>query len=248
MSTVTWVTAMLDSPPETAEAAEQFWCGVTGSRLSSSRGPRLEFATMLPDDGDAFLKVQRVVQSSPGGLHLDLSTDDVRGLAARAESLGATTSYHVLGYVVCGSPHGMSFCIVGHAGHRRPGPVEWPGGRSIVDQVCLDIPPEAYDDECEFWAELTGWRRYDEGGSEFDRLERPDGIPLAFLLQRLDRPGPAQQTVTGHLDLACDDRDAETARHEALGAEVLRRTTGWTVLRDPAGRSYCITGRRPGDV
>src|SRR5689334_4679415 len=107
-----WVTAMLDGPPETADASEAFWTAVTGTRLSRRRGRADEFVTLLPDDGDGFLKAQRVLQSSPGGLHLDLHTNDVRGLAERAERLGATTSYHVLGYVVCGSPHGMTFCLV----------------------------------------------------------------------------------------------------------------------------------------
>ncbi|NUR06478.1 MAG: VOC family protein [Nocardioidaceae bacterium] len=246
---VTWVTAFLDSPPETADAAEAFWLDVTGTRLSAGRGERSEFASLLPDDGDPYVKVQRVVQSAPGGLHLDLHTDDVRALAERAEGLGATTSYHVLGYVVCGSPNGMSFCLVGHPGRRRPPPQRWAdGNRSVVDQVCLDIPPDVYDAECAFWAALTGWDRVDGGASEFDRLVRPADVPLAFLLQRLDAPGPAQQTVTGHLDLAADDREAETDRHVALGARALRRTPGWTVLADPAGRIYCITGRRPGDV
>jgi hypothetical protein len=245
---VTWVTAMLDSPPETTDAAETFWLAVTGTRLSPRRGPRAEFATLLPSQGDPYLKVQQVVQSLPGGMHLDLHTGDVRGLADRAEKLGATTSHHVLGYVVCGSPHGMTFCLVGHPGRRRPPPHPWPGGRSIVDQVCLDIPPDVYDAECAFWAELTGWQHVDDVSPEFRRLVRPDGIPLAFLLQRLDAPGPSQQTVSAHLDLACDDQEAETARHVALGADVIRRTTGWTVLTDPAGRRYCLTGRRPGDV
>jgi len=74
---------------------------------------------------------------------------------------------------------------------------------------------------------------------------RPAGIPYAFLLQRLDDDQPA---VTAHLDLACEDRDAVAARHEEWGAEVVRRTHGWTVMRDPAGMTYCNTGRRPGAV
>jgi hypothetical protein len=70
-------------------------------------------------------------------------------------------------------------------------------------------------------------------------------MPLAFLLQRL---ADEQPTVTAHLDLACDDRDGESARQQSLGADVVRRTPGWTVMRDPAGRLYCNTGRKPGDV
>lgn len=46
-----------------------------------------------------------------------------------------------------------------------------------------------------------------------------------------------------HLDLACDDRDAEEQRHRVLGADFVRRTDQWTTMRDPAGRDYCLTRR-----
>jgi len=149
--TIGWLTAFLDSPPETAAASERFWREVTGTRLSPPRGDRDEFATLLPPDGDPVLKVQRVGQSVPGGLHLDVHTDDVRGLAGRVEELGGSTSHHVLGYVICGSPGGLTFCLVGHPGRRRPGPVGPPGARSLVDQVCLDVPPSQWDTERSFW-------------------------------------------------------------------------------------------------
>jgi hypothetical protein len=240
---ITWLTAFLDSPPETAAASEVFWAALTGTTMSERRGRRAEFATLLPDRGDAFLRVQEVVQSVPGALHLDLHSDDVPGLAARAEELGATTSYPEPGLVVCGSPGGLSFCVVGEPGGRRPPPQPWEAGSSLVDQVCLDVPPSRYDDETAFWQALTGWSRVPAG--EFERLVRPPGMPLAFLLQRL---ADEQPTVTAHLDLACDDRDGESARQQSLGADVVRRTPGWTVMRDPAGRLYCNTGRKPGDV
>ena len=163
-------------------------------------------------------------------------------LAARAEELGATTSYPSRARGLR-SPGGLSFCVVGEPGGTVPAPQQWEGGRSLVDQVCLDIPPSRYDDETAFWQSLTGWSRVDAG--EFERLVRPPELPLAFLLQRL---GDEQPTATAHLDLSCDDRDAETARQQALGADVVRRTQGWTVMRDPAGRRYCNTGRRPGEV
>ncbi|HEX6876022.1 MAG TPA: VOC family protein [Nocardioidaceae bacterium] len=241
MSDVFWVSAFLDTDEERAPAVERFWSGVTGSLLSSRRGRRDEFVTLLPPDGDAFLKAQTVGQSPPGGLHLDLHTRDTNGLAARAEQLGASASYNDQGYVVLGSPGGMTFCIVSHAAAHRPVPVPWPGGRSLVDQVCLDIPPSRFDAELAFWRDLTGWQQVKAADdSEFARLERGDGLPLQLLLQRLD---DEQSVVTAHLDLACDDRDAEVARHRDLGASVVRRTEGWTTLRDPSGRAYCVTGR-----
>lgn len=240
---IDWVSAFLDSPEETAAESEVFWAALTGCTLSHRRGEIAEFATLLPDQGDAYLQVQEVVQSVPGALHLDLHTTDVPGLSARAEQLGATASYVAEGYVVCGSPGGLTFCVVPHRAGHRPAPHAWPSGRSVVDQVCLDIPPSRWGSEGAFWEALTGWPR--EPAGEFERLARPADVPLAFLLQELDDEQP---TVTAHLDLACDDRDAETDRQQSLGAEVVRREAWWTVMRDPAARVYCNTGRRPGDV
>lgn len=241
MSGVGWVTAFIDTDEDRAPDVERFWCAVTGSLLSARRGDRDEFATLLPPDGDPFLRTQTVVQSPPGGMHLDLHTHRVDDLAARAEGLGAEASYHESGYVVLGSPGGMTFCIVGHPGGQRPGPVPWTGGRSLVDQVCLDIPPSRFDAEVTFWAELSGWAQTQKADqSEFARLARGDGLPLQLLLQRLDDEQPV---VTAHLDLACDHRDAEVDRHVALGASLVRRACGWTTLRDPSGREYCVTDR-----
>jgi hypothetical protein len=240
MAGVGWVTAFLDTPEELAPRADAFWCAVSGSVLSARRGKRSEFATFLPGDGDPYLRAQTVIQSRPGGLHLDLHTDDVDGLAARAEALGASASFHESGFVVCGSPGGMTFCIVGLHEQHVPTAQPWPTGRSIVDQVCLDIPPSDYDAEVGFWRDLTGWEVQPEESPGFVRLARPGGMPLQFLFQRL---ADEQYVVTGHLDLGCDDRDAEVRRHLDLGAAVVRRTEGWTTLRDPAGRDYCVTTR-----
>jgi hypothetical protein len=236
---VRWLTAFLDTAEEQAEHAETFWSRVTGYHPSERRGPRGEFASLLPAEGDPHLKVQTVVQSSPGGLHLDLHADDVRALAAWAEELGATASYLDDGYVVCGSPGGMTFCVVGHPASRPAAPATWPGGRSMVDQVSLDIPPSQWEAECRFWAELTGWELVDKKpDDEFRRLRRPDGFAIQVLLQRLD---DEQSVVTGHLDLGADDYLAEADRHLVLGATEVRRTPHWVTLLDPTGRTYCVT-------
>lgn len=239
---VRWVSAYLDTRHEEAEEVETFWSRVTGYHVSPPRGSQGEFVSLLPLDADPHLELQTVRQSPAGGLHLDLHTDDVAALADRAEALGASASYLDAGYVVCGSPGGMTFCVVDHADHpgaRRAGPAQWPGGRSMVDQVCLDIPPSRWQDECRFWSDLTGWELVDrDPDDEFCRLRQPAGLALQLLLQRLDDEQPV---VIGHLDLGSDDHLAETERHLALGATEVRRTPHWVVLRDPSGRIYCVT-------
>jgi hypothetical protein len=43
-----------------------------------------------------------------------------------------------------------------------------------------------------------------------------------------------------HLDLECDDLDAETERLVALGATVHARYDTWVTLLDPEGNEFCI--------
>jgi len=241
MAELRWTTAFLDLPADTFDATTAFWRSVTGSGLSPARGEHDEFATLVPRDGDPYLKVQRIADG-PGGIHLDLHTDDVPGFVEQATSLGAQVEWSG-DHVVMTSPGGFTFCVVGHpAGTSLPSPVPWWGGTSIVDQVCLDIPGHLHDRESAFWVALTGWEHTDGRFREFSTLERPTDQPLRLLLQRLESDdGP----VRAHFDLSSADRVAEVVRHRSLDAELVRDTGNWTVLRDPAGLEYCVTDRDP---
>jgi hypothetical protein len=86
--------------------------------------------------------------------------------------------------------------------------VMWPGGhRSLLDQICLDIPPQVFADECTFWAALTDWELRAGSRQEFAYLARPAGMPLRLLLQRLD--DDRTDSARAHLDLATSDVAAE---------------------------------------
>jgi hypothetical protein len=185
--------------------------------------------------------VQNNATSGPR-VHLDLHTDNVPGLVERARSLGATD---IPGgdVPVFASPGGLVFCAVEHVGEREvPTSVQWTSGqRSVVDQVCLDIPPSRYDAELAFWSALTGWERHDPDPD--DEFERLSGVgALQVLAQRLDSEAPA---VTAHLDLRTDGVGFEVERHLALGATHMRDGRGWVTLADPSGLAYCVTGRTP---
>lgn len=222
-STVTWITGFVDVPASRYDEARAFWAGVTGSTVSAVRGSVGEFATFVPPDGDAYLRLQRV-ERGPAGVHLDLHAPEQS-------------------FEVRRSPGGLAWCEVPGDEVTRPLPRIWAGGQaSLVDQVCLDIPAAVYDEECSFWAARTGWELRDSGRAEFRVLDRPDGIPLRILLQRLD---DSEGPVRAHLDIATTDRAAETDRHRDLGARVEATRQRWTVLRDPAGATYCITDRDP---
>ncbi len=237
-----WVSAFLDFAPDDFERGVEFWQDVTGYRLSERRGVDGAFATLVPPDGDDYLRVQRL-GGGDGRVHLDLHVENPAIAAEAAIELGAhVLMRHEQGYVVLRSPGRFVFCFVRHHASRRPGPAIWDAGRSRVDQVCLDIPAAHHEAEVAFWQALTGWGIEESVSPEFSRLRPPDEQPLRWLLQRLDDDSRA---VAAHLDLAADDREAEAARHVALGAAIARVHDHWTVLTDPVGTTYCITGRRP---
>ncbi|MFJ5263980.1 VOC family protein [Streptomyces sp. NPDC088387] len=237
--TLRWTYAFVDRPAGALDRACAFWTAVTDTRLSGLRGEKGEFTTLLPGGGaDPCVKAQGVT-SGEGGAHLDLVVDDVPRLTGRALRLGATVAAAHGGWTVLRSPAGLPFCAVPwHGESLRPPVVD--GSR--LDQVCLDVPPSAFDAEVAFWSELLDdWESVPGSLPEFHVVKPPPGLPVRILLQRLGTERPA----SAHLDLACADLAAARTAHELLGATLVAEATHWTVMRDPAGGTYCLTGRDP---
>ncbi|WP_367320878.1 VOC family protein [Streptomyces sp. HUAS ZL42] len=235
---IRWTYVFIDRPAEHFDRACAFWTAVTDTGLSEIRGERGEFTTLVPDGADACVKVQGVA-AGEGGAHPDFCVDDVQHFAKSAIRLGAETLGEYEGLVVLRSPGGQLFCAVRwHEESVRPPVVR--GSR--LDQVCLDIRPSSYDTEVAFWsALLPDWESLAGSLPEFHVLKPPAALPVRILLQRLGEERPA----SAHLDLACADIEATRAEHERLGAEFVSRGRHWTVMRDPAGGTYCLTGRDP---
>ncbi len=242
-----WMTLFLDFPAEQFEAGVDYWSKVTGTHRSEPRGGQDEFATLRPAQGHPYLRVQRL-GSGPARTHLDLHID----AAARAEAvaqavrLGAHHEFAGGEHDVFTSPGGLPFCLVPWEGAEAESQVPPPNQmiglatRARLDQLAIDIPPTFWDSESAFWAALTGWELFHLGDSEFARLRVPAELPVKLLLQRLDDEAPA---VTAHLDFAAP-RPAGVARaHATLGAQVGPANDEWTVMTDPLGRVYCVTGR-----
>jgi hypothetical protein len=238
---IRWLYAFIDRPAATVASAHAFWTTVTGTTLSGLRGDHDEFATLLPADGDAWLKVQAV--GGDGGVHLDLAVDDVRTTVEDAAGRGATVVADHGDYLVLRSPTGQLFCVVPwHGEADRPAPRVGPTGAvSRVDQVSIDVAETGVDDEVAFWAGLTGWTAHQGALPEFHVVKSPATMPLRLLVQRLDQPRP----TGAHLDVACSDVAAVRAWHEECGASVVDKRPLWTVMRDPAGGIYCLTAREP---
>jgi hypothetical protein len=245
---IRWLTIFLDFPAGTFGRSIAFWPGVTAGELSPWRGTAGEFATLLPPEGDAYLRVQRVVEGNGGchlDLHVDLGDESLDDAAARATTLGAGMWRRDDDLVVARSPGGFTFCLVPWDGETRvPAPLRLDGGgASRADQLCLDIPPGAYERECSFWAGLTGWDLRSGGRPEFAYLAGA-GMPVRILLQRREQAG-AGDPVTAHVDFACSDARKLAERHAALGSRLVRDFSDWLAMADPAGRPYCLTARRP---
>ncbi|MFC0705180.1 VOC family protein [Cellulomonas uda] len=256
---IRWTTAMLDLPPDTLDETLAFWLRVTGSALSPWRGEDDEYATLVPPDGDDYLRVQRFADGPR--VHLDLHVtaegrdpdEAVRAELVRALALGAALEHDAGGHVVLSSPGGYVFCLVRHTGHaRRAGAVpvaerarDGDGAAcALVDQVCLDVPADRFDDEAAFWPAFTGWPLDPRATGELVPLERPAGMPLRLLLQRLGADDPRRET-SAHLDLATVARPAVERAHVQAGARLVARRERWTTLLDPSGSPYCLTARDP---
>jgi glyoxalase superfamily protein len=231
---IRWVYAFIDRPLALLDSSVGFWTEVTGTTPEPQQDAR--FVRLRSPRSDDWLEVQGVL-AGPGGTHLDFSVEDVPAFTATALAAGATVVADHGGWQVLRSPAGLPFCVARWEGqHVLPGAANG----SLVDQVCLDIGPAAYESEVAFWTTVTGWEFADES-REFDRLTPPTPLPVQLLLQRLDEERPAG----AHLDLACFDRAAVRADHEKLGATFVSEGPGWIVMRDPAGGVYCLTRRLP---
>ncbi|MGI9028534.1 MAG: VOC family protein [Ilumatobacteraceae bacterium] len=244
-SEVRWLTAFIDRPVDTFDAATEFWVAVTGGRLSPSRGERDQVATIVPPHGDANLCVQRLDDGRPG-VHLDVHVEDTVRTADRALALGATKRNEYHDVAVMASPAGLVWCAVDHGcGSQRPAPTVLPDGTRVgVQQVCIDIAPDRFDAEVAFWEALTGWVRRPGLRPEYMGFEVPDALPLRLLLQRLD-DRPDDGHADAHLDLFSSAPAAAADDHVGLGARVVKQNPFWIVMADPTGAPYCLIQRDP---
>jgi hypothetical protein len=113
-----------------------------------------------------------------------------------------------------------------------------------------------------FWASvLDGYRVRDYDDAEIARLAALGHSPETDPTVLVDGPGPslcfqqiatvgARRATSGvtrgriHLDVAVSDRASEVARLRALGAEVVREASDYTVMQDPEGNRFCVVRKR----
>lgn len=244
---IQWVTAFLDHPADSGDSFTRFWQVATGSAVSTRRGERGQFATMLPPDGTPHLRLQET-DDGAAGIHIDLHVHDVAAAADRAEDRGASRIVTVdNGLILMQSPAGLTFCFVSavEGALERSSLTESPAGPYTFDQVSIDIPFDDFEAECTFWSDLTGWPVHGGSVPEFRVLPRSPDMALRLLLHRLGRDD-LDTNARAHLDAAVGTHgEAIAAWHESLGATIEQRGRHWITMRDPAGLPYCLTERDP---
>lgn len=99
----------------------------------------------------------------------------------------------------------------------------------------------------EFWTAALGTTVAQDFEGEFLFLAPPEG-GLSLGLQRVPEPRVGKNRV--HIDLGAEDREQEVKRLVALGAteQAQHEVPGfaWTVLSDPEGNEFCVSGSHDG--
>ena len=102
----------------------------------------------------------------------------------------------------------------------------------------IDCDADDLEDANAFWSAALGYAVADSD-EKYSKLETPEGQPQ-ILLQAVDHPSRI------HLDIETDDKEAEVARLEKLGAKRVGDVKRWVVMEAPTGHRFCIVNpQRP---
>lgn len=100
-------------------------------------------------------------------------------------------------------------------------------GCIVIDCQTADLAPAA-----EFWAAALGGEATLDAEGKYAEISAQGALKV--LVQAVDHPPRV------HLDIEADDKQAEVARLEALGAKVLAPVKGWIVMEAPTGHRFCV--------
>lgn len=104
--------------------------------------------------------------------------------------------------------------------------------RARLGCIVIDCKTDQVADAARFWgAALGGQVEMDDDGKY---AEISDQGALKVLVQAVDHDPRV------HMDIEADDKEAEVARLEALGAAVVARIKRWIVMEAPTGHRFCV--------
>jgi predicted enzyme related to lactoylglutathione lyase len=117
--------------------------------------------------------------------------------------------------------------------------------RSRIGVIVIDCQTSDLGPATEFWKKALGVSGKVDDDGKYAVLADRAGYPK-ILLQSVDHDPRV------HLDIETDDREAEAARLEAIGAVVVNRVKSWIVMEAPTGHRFCLVGPQgddfPGDA
>lgn len=104
--------------------------------------------------------------------------------------------------------------------------------RSRLGALVIDCKTEDVTEAARFWGDvLRGEVEVDDEG-KYAEISNQGQIKV--LVQAVGHDPRV------HLDFESDDKEAEVARLEAIGAKVVERIKGWIVMEAPTGHRFCI--------
>ena len=108
--------------------------------------------------------------------------------------------------------------------------------RSRLGAIIIDCRSDDLDRDARFWGQALGVAAETGEAPKNPRYRVLETPPeeVAVILQRVEHPSRV------HLDIETDDREAEAARLEKLGAKVVARVEGWIVMEAPSGHRFCL--------
>ncbi|MDQ2677712.1 MAG: glyoxalase/bleomycin resistance/dioxygenase family protein [Actinomycetota bacterium] len=110
--------------------------------------------------------------------------------------------------------------------------------RILLNTFVIDTPSATQDQTVEFWATALAAEAQATPMPQYHVLG--DAMPPNRVVVQGVRSGHAGV----HFDIHTDDLDAEVARLERAGAEVVRSWADhpgcWVVMKDPAGMEFCV--------
>ena len=110
--------------------------------------------------------------------------------------------------------------------------------KSRLGTMIIDCQTDELGKMAAFWGQALGLvpeSSADPVNAKYIRLLGDKG-EVQILLQSVEHESRI------HLDIETDDREAEVARLEQLGAKVVNLSERWTVMDAPSGHRFCIIG------
>jgi predicted enzyme related to lactoylglutathione lyase len=111
--------------------------------------------------------------------------------------------------------------------------------RSRIGVIVIDCQTDDLKEPLRFWEEVIGLKGTIGPDEKYAYFEG-QGFPR-ILLQKVDHAPRV------HLDIEADDREAEIARLEALGATRGDDVKKWTVMTAPTGHRFCVVNPQGDD-